>query len=58
MSRAQESGEVRADLTLEDLHCLITMVTAVAGTHWPRYLALLLDGLSPAAVSAPLPNAG
>ncbi|MFD2470179.1 TetR/AcrR family transcriptional regulator [Amycolatopsis silviterrae] len=56
LSRAQESGAVRADLTLEDLPCLITMVTAVAGTTWPRYLALLLDGLSPAAASTPLPS--
>ncbi|MBB1154289.1 MULTISPECIES: TetR/AcrR family transcriptional regulator [Amycolatopsis] len=57
LSRAQEAGAVRADLTLDDLPCLITMVTAVAGTSWPRCLALLLDGLSPAAVSGPLPHA-
>ncbi|GAA1032891.1 MULTISPECIES: hypothetical protein [Amycolatopsis] len=54
MLPAQESGAVCADVTLEALPCLITMVTAVAGASWPRYLALLLDGLSPAAAT-PLP---
>ncbi|MBB4688425.1 TetR/AcrR family transcriptional regulator [Amycolatopsis jiangsuensis] len=55
LARAQRSGAVRADLVLEDLPCLITMLVAGAGAQWRRYLALLLDSLSPAAVSAPLP---
>lgn len=59
LARAQRAGAVRTDLTLTDLPCLITMLVAVAGTDGAnvrRYLALLLDGLSPAAAGAALPG--
>ncbi|GAA3567041.1 TetR/AcrR family transcriptional regulator [Amycolatopsis ultiminotia] len=59
LTRAQQAGSVRADLTPEDFPCLVTMLVAsadAAGTGWSRYLALLLDGLSPIAAGAPLPT--
>lgn len=61
LSRAQQVGAVRADLQLDELPCLVTMLVAVAGTtgeRWTRYLELLLDGLSPVAARAPLPDSG
>ncbi|MDT0269645.1 TetR/AcrR family transcriptional regulator [Streptomyces sp. DSM 44915] len=61
LARAQRAGAVRADLTPEDIPCLVTMVAASAdhtGRGWARYLALLLDSLPPAAAGAPLPPAG
>lgn len=60
LSRAQEAGSVRADLTPDDVVCLVTMLVASAshvGKDWPRYLALMLDGMSPEAAGAPLPAA-
>lgn len=60
LSRAREAGAVRADLTPADFPCLVTMLVASAshvGHDWSRYLALMLDSLSPEAASAPLPSA-
>ncbi|AUS78827.1 TetR family transcriptional regulator [Actinoalloteichus sp. AHMU CJ021] len=60
LTRARQAGVVRADLTPEDFPCLVTMLVASAdhvGRGWSRYLALVLDGLSPEAASAPLPPA-
>ncbi|WP_328584369.1 TetR/AcrR family transcriptional regulator [Streptomyces sp. NBC_00370] len=57
LRRAQRQGTVRADLTVEDLLFLLAAlgraVPAAPGT-WRRYLALVLDGLRPAA-ARPLP---
>lgn len=61
LSRAQRSGSVRADLTPDDVMCLVTMLVASAshvGQDWPRHLALMVDGMSPQAASAPLPSPG
>jgi AcrR family transcriptional regulator len=60
LARARQAGAVRADLTPDDVPCLVTMLVAGAATAggWSRYLALLLDGLAPAAARAPLPPAG
>lgn len=60
LSRARLAGVVRDDLTPDDFPCLVTMLVASAchaGQSWHRYLALVLDSLSPAAASAPLPAA-
>ena len=51
--RAQASGQVRADLVVEDVPLLLRMLGATArsgpdgpaGADWERYLGLLLDGL-------------
>jgi AcrR family transcriptional regulator len=60
LARAQEAGVVRADLVPEDVQIMLRMVgaatrPAIDGTpmheRWPRYLALLLDGLRPAAAT-------
>lgn len=61
LARAQAAGSVRADLTPDDVLCLITMLVASAGHvggDWPRHLALIVDGMSPRAASAPLPPSG
>jgi AcrR family transcriptional regulator len=64
LRRAQEAGVVRADLEPEDVQIMLRMVGAATrpafdGTpmheRWPRYLALLLDGLRPEAAK-PLPT--
>jgi AcrR family transcriptional regulator len=54
--RAQEAGLVRADVTPDDVHRLLTMLTSVAYAcdGWRRYVVLVLDALSPEAAS-PLP---
>lgn len=60
LARAQRAGTVRGDLTPEDFPCLVTMLVASAGhsgRDWPRYLALLLDGLPAEAAHTPLPPA-
>jgi AcrR family transcriptional regulator len=63
LKRAQEAGVVRDDLVPEDVQIMLRMVgaatrPAIDGTpmdeRWPRYLALLLDGLRPEAAT-PLP---
>ena len=51
--RAQDSGQVRGDLVVEDVPLLLRMLGATArsgpagpaGADWERYLGLLLDGL-------------
>lgn len=61
LSRARQAGVVRSDLTSDDFPCLVTMLVASAshaGRGWSRYLALMLDSLSPEAARTPLPAAG
>jgi AcrR family transcriptional regulator len=64
LKRAQDAGVVRSDLEPEDVQIMLRMVGAATrpafdGTpmdeRWPRYLALLLDGLRPEAAK-PLPT--
>lgn len=47
--RAQEAGLVRADVTPDDIHRLLTMLSSVAYADdgWRRYVVLVLDALSP-----------
>jgi AcrR family transcriptional regulator len=46
MSRAQRSGQLRADLDPKELPILIRMVSTTTGSSsWQRYLALLADAL-------------
>ena len=54
--RAQEAGLVRADVTPDDVHRLLMMLTSVPYVEygWQRYVVLVLDALSPAGAS-PLP---
>jgi AcrR family transcriptional regulator len=58
--RAQRAGLLRADIVPADLHRIMAMLASVLWSMapdsdgWRRYLALLLDGLSPQAAS-PLP---
>jgi AcrR family transcriptional regulator len=63
LQRAQAAGCLRGDLVPEDVTLLLRMVGAATRAapgggsmeaHWPRYLALLLDGLRPDA-ARPLP---
>lgn len=61
LRRAQDAGQVRADLAPEDLPVLTIMLISAShkvrepGDGWRRYLALLLDALRPAAAT-PLPG--
>jgi AcrR family transcriptional regulator len=63
LQRAQGTRCLRGDLVPEDVTLLLRMIGAVTRgapdggsmeAHWPRYLALLLDGLRPDA-ARPLP---
>jgi AcrR family transcriptional regulator len=60
--RAQRAGLVRADLTPEDMHRILGMLTNVlwgmppGSDGWRRYVVLVLDALSPEGAS-PLPAA-
>jgi AcrR family transcriptional regulator len=60
-TRAQDAGLLRADLTPDDLPRLMAMLTSTLWTMdpsadgWRRYLALMLEGLTPAAAK-PLPS--
>jgi hypothetical protein len=60
LARAQRAGRVRADLHPDDLVRITVMLMGLVraaddpAAMWPRYLALLLDGLRPAAAT-PLP---
>jgi AcrR family transcriptional regulator len=62
-ARAQQAGMVRADLTPEDMHRILGMLTNVLwgmppNSHgWRRYVTLILDALKPDGAS-PLPPAG
>jgi AcrR family transcriptional regulator len=54
LERAQAAGEVRADVTTEDVAVLVSAVAhvgitlePVASGHWRRYLDIVLDGLRP-----------
>ena len=55
VARGQEAGVLRGDVVAKDLPTVVLMTVATAGpldgAHdpraWPRYLALLLDGLRP-----------
>ena len=61
--RAQQAGTLRADVGANDLPKIMAMLVGALWStdpdteDWRRYLALLLDGLSPAAVRA-LPETG
>jgi AcrR family transcriptional regulator len=60
--RAQWAGQIRADLTPEDVHRILGMLTSVLwgmaprSEGWRRYVVLVLDALSPDGAS-PLPPA-
>ncbi|OLD99541.1 MAG: hypothetical protein AUG91_06590 [Actinobacteria bacterium 13_1_20CM_4_69_9] len=61
VERAHEQGTLRRDFTSDDLPLIfwtanrvIELTQDVAPSYWRRYLALLLDGLRPAAAT-PLP---
>ncbi|MFJ5726063.1 TetR/AcrR family transcriptional regulator [Streptomyces sp. NPDC093149] len=57
LRRGQEQQTTRADLTIEDLLFLLAALGRAASAapgNWRRHLALLLDGLHPAA-ARPLP---
>ncbi|HEX6359363.1 helix-turn-helix domain-containing protein [Actinophytocola sp.] len=60
--RGQETGSIRADLTPEDMHRILGMLTNVlwgmprGSDGWRRYVTLILDALSPDGAS-PLPPA-
>ncbi|MEV4015145.1 helix-turn-helix domain-containing protein [Nonomuraea angiospora] len=59
--RAQDEGLLRADLVPDDLPRIMAMLTSTLWTMdpgangWRRYLALMLEGLAPAAAK-PLPS--
>ncbi|WP_420704771.1 hypothetical protein [Kutzneria chonburiensis] len=55
--RAQAAGLVRADVTPNDVHRLLMMLTSLSYVEdgWRRYVVLVLDALSPAGAS-PLPS--
>jgi AcrR family transcriptional regulator len=62
VERAHEQGSLRPDFTSDDLplvfwtaNRVIELSQDVAPDYWRRYLALLLDGLRPAAAT-PLPE--
>jgi AcrR family transcriptional regulator len=61
--RGQQAGLIRADIAPEDMHRILGMLTGVLWSMdprsdgWRRYVALVLDGLSPVGAS-PLPSAG
>jgi AcrR family transcriptional regulator len=52
MDRAQQAGQIRADLVGEDLPRIIAMLNSVlwtmdpTGAGWRRYVALMLDGMT------------
>ncbi|MFB7910714.1 TetR/AcrR family transcriptional regulator [Kitasatospora sp. NPDC056076] len=60
LARGQAAGVLRTDLVPDDLHRVVVMLVSVLWTvdpgegGWRRYLALVLDGLSPAG-ARPLP---
>jgi AcrR family transcriptional regulator len=60
--RAQETGLVRADVTPDDMHKIMGMLSSVLwgmepdGIGWRRYVVLVMDALSPNGAS-PLPPA-
>jgi AcrR family transcriptional regulator len=60
--RGQQVGVIRADLVPDDVHVIIGMLASLMscmefeGDGWRRYVALMLDGMSPVGAS-PLPAA-
>ncbi|MFF0741714.1 TetR/AcrR family transcriptional regulator [Streptomyces sp. NPDC004111] len=62
VQQGQRAGVIRQDLVSEDVRRIMFMLVSVLWTMepgeggWRRYVALMLDGLSPAA-AGPLPNA-
>jgi AcrR family transcriptional regulator len=59
--RGQQAGVIRADLVPDDIHRIMGMLTSLLcmdaeGDGWRRYVALMLDALSPIGAS-PLPGA-
>jgi AcrR family transcriptional regulator len=64
VARAQEAGQLRADVEVTDIPVIQLMLTAVmeytgdvAPESWRRYLAILLDGLRADAARSPLGEA-
>jgi AcrR family transcriptional regulator len=64
VARAQEAGQLRADVDVTDVPVIQLMLTAVmeytgdiAPEAWRRYLAIVLDGLRAGAGQTPLPAA-
>ncbi|MFJ1970193.1 TetR/AcrR family transcriptional regulator [Streptomyces sp. NPDC087903] len=63
LQRGREQGSIRADVTPEDVlfalaalgRAVPSLATAVTTEAWHRPLALLLDGLRPSPMAAPLP---
>ncbi len=62
LKRAQAEGELRRDITANDIPALLGMTTAVAGltapvrpAAWRRYLLPLLDGLRADGICTRLP---
>lgn len=55
--RGQGDGLIRADLTPDDMHRIMAMLTSVLwsvnphGDGWRRYVVLVLDALSPVGAS-------
>jgi transcriptional regulator SbtR-like protein len=48
LRRAQDAGEVRRDVTVDDLAVVVLGVARSAPPHgWQRYLGFALDGLRP-----------
>ena len=60
--RGQQAGVIRADVVPDDIHVIIGMLASLqacmesGGDGWRRYVALMLDALSPVGAS-PLPAA-
>ncbi|WP_327308859.1 helix-turn-helix domain-containing protein [Streptomyces sp. NBC_01298] len=61
VTRGQRAGVIRGDLVPDDLKRIMSMLVSVLWTMdpaeegWRRYVALVMDGLSPAAAT-PLPH--
>lgn len=57
MTRGQRAGVIRGDLVPDDLKRIMSMLVSVLWTMdpaeegWRRYVALVMDGLSPAAAT-------
>ena len=63
LRRAQESGDVRTDVSLEDMFLVfwgfgrtLSITGDAAPEQWRRQLALMLDGIRPRSGQAPLPG--
>ena len=62
LRRAKESGDLRADLVLDDIPMIMCGVGfATRKPHqcphaWRRHVAIILDGLRASSASGPLPS--